>query len=52
MRAKQLTALAEREPRHKSRYRNAAEAWVLLADRIEQGQCRNEGSKDLERDAG
>jgi hypothetical protein len=40
-RARERTALAEREPRHKSRHLNAAEAWRLLADRMEQAQRRN-----------
>jgi hypothetical protein len=43
MRAKQLTVLAERQPRRKFRHRNAAEAWLLLADRIRQAQRRDEG---------
>jgi hypothetical protein len=42
MRARERKALAEREPRHKCRHLNAAEAWLLLAARMEQSQRRKE----------
>jgi hypothetical protein len=35
-RARELTALAEREPQHKSKHLNAADAWLRLAKRIEE----------------
>jgi hypothetical protein len=33
-RARELTALAEREPQHKSKHLNGAEAWLFLAARL------------------
>jgi hypothetical protein len=34
-RAHELTALAEREPQHKAQHLNDAEAWLILAARLE-----------------
>jgi hypothetical protein len=41
MRAREHKALAERESRHRTHHLNAAEAWLLLATRMDQERWRS-----------